>query len=77
MFRANFVLEYFFYKTDNLNVVKMIFTKLHDAYQTVSKKDDSAPLMDNIQTVYAGITYGRTDVNESFMDNNERRGFFA
>ena len=55
----------------------MIFTKLHDAYQTVSKKDDSAPLMDNIQTVYAGITYGRTDVNESFMDNNERRGFFA
>lgn len=65
------------YKTDNLNVVRMIFTKLHDAYQTVSKKDDSAPLMDNIQTVYAGITYGRTDINESFMDNNERRGFFA
>lgn len=64
-------------KTDNLDVLKMIFTKLHDAYYTISKKDQSEPLMDNIQDVYAGFTYGKTDVNESLVNYDARRGYMA
>ncbi len=64
-------------KTDNLDVLKMIFTKLHDAYYTISKEDKSAPLMDNIQDVYAGFTYGKTDVNESLVNYDARRGYMA
>lgn len=64
-------------KTDNLDVLKMIFTKLHNAYDTISKEDDSEPLMDNIQDVYAGFTYGKTDVNESLVNYDARRGYMA
>ena len=56
------------------DVVKM-FKKLRDAYQTVSKKDDSKPLMQNTQDVYAGFTYGRTDVNENLMNYSSARGY--
>ena len=56
------------YKTENLDVIKTIFTKLHDAYYVVSQKDDSAPLMDNIQTVYAGLNYTKSDLNEDFLN---------
>lgn len=65
------------YKTDNLDVIQMIFTKLHDAYYQISDQDKSAPLMDNIQSVYAGLTYSRTDLNESLMNNSAMRGFQA
>lgn len=65
------------YKTENLDVIKTIFTKLHDAYYVVSKKDESAPLMDNIQTVYAGLTYTKSDLNEDFLNYDTKRGYLA
>lgn len=64
-------------KTDNLDLLKMIFTKLHDAYYTISKEDKSEPLMANIQDVYAGFTYGKTDVNESLINYDAMRGYMA
>ncbi len=65
------------YKTENLDVVKMIFTKLHDAYYQVSKKDESGPLMNNIQTVYAGLTYTGSNLNEDFLNYDAKRGYLA
>ena len=64
-------------KKENLDVIKMIFTKLHDAYYVVSTKDESGPLMDNIQTVYAGLTYSKSDLNEDFMNYDINRGYLA
>ncbi|MCI7790252.1 MAG: flagellar protein FliS [Lachnospiraceae bacterium] len=64
-------------KKENLDVIKMIFTKLHDAYYVVSTKDESGPLMDNIQTVYAGLTYSKSDLNEDFMNYDIKRGYLA
>lgn len=64
-------------KEENLDVIKMIFTKLHDAYYVVSTKDESGPLMDNIQTVYAGLTYSKSDLNEDFMNYDIKRGYLA
>ncbi len=65
------------FKTENLDVIQTIFTKLHDAYYVVSQKDDSAPLMDNIQTVYAGLTYTKSDLNEDFVNYDAKRGYLA
>ena len=65
------------YKTDNLDVIQTIFTKLHDAYYQICDQDKSAPLMDNIQSVYAGLTYSKTDLNENLMNNSAMRGFQA
>lgn len=64
------------YKIDNLDEIKMIFNKLRNAYYKISDKDQSGPMMDNIQSVYAGLTYGKTDLNES-IPGEGRRGFLA
>ena len=60
-------------KVDNLDTIEMIFTKLRDAYQQISSQDQSYPLMENIQSVYAGLTYGRTDLNESLVNYDAKR----
>lgn len=69
--------DIFSLKTDNLKTVRMIFTKLHDAFESISRQDASAPLMDNIQTVYAGLTYGRNDLNESLSNYDAKRGYLV
>jgi len=52
-----------------------MFQKLRSAYDTVSKEDQSQPLMENAQDVYAGFTYSRTDVNESLLQYGAARGY--
>ena len=49
---------------------------LHASFVEVAKTDESAPLMKNTEQVYAGYTYGRSDVNSS-SDANPSRGFFV
>ncbi len=61
--------------TEHLSQIIGMFQKLRDAYYTVSKEDHSRPLMENAQDVYAGLTYGRTDVNESLMQYGAARGY--
>lgn len=62
-------------RTDSLEELKKMFTKLRDAYAVISKNDTSEPLMDNIQDIYAGLTYGKTDVNENLINYDAERGF--
>ena len=69
--------DMFSLKVDNLDTIEMIFTKLRDAYQQISSQDQSGPLMENIQSVYAGLTYGRTDLNESLVNYDAKRGFLV
>lgn len=63
------------FDADSLGMIAGMFQKLRDAYHTISRKDDSEPLMENIQGVYAGFTYGRTDVNESLVNYGAKRGY--
>ena len=49
---------------------------LHASFVEVAKTDDSAPLMRNTEQVYAGYTYGRSDVNSN-SDVSPSRGFFV
>lgn len=60
---------------EQLAQITGMFQKLRDAYHTISKEDQSQPLMENAQDVYAGFTYNRTDVNESLSQYGSARGF--
>ena len=76
---------YFFYKrelstaaiTGNkekvLPVMEMI-QELKESYEKVSMEDTSAPIMENTQTIYAGLTYGKDSLNVSLSDQGTNRG---
>ena len=46
------------------------------SFEKAAADDKSAPLMDNAQKVYAGMTYGKGRLTESFI-NDDNRGFLA
>lgn len=60
---------------EQLDQIIGMFQKLRDAYHTISREDQSRPLMENAQDVYAGLTYSKTDVNESLLQYGTARGF--
>lgn len=60
---------------EELQHVKMVIQKLHDAYEKLSEQDTSGPVMANTQTVYAGLTYGKNSLTESLADQGSNRGF--
>lgn len=58
------------------NALKVMLP-LKEAYKTISSEDTSGPVMSNAQTVVAGLTYGRNDINESMADQGASRGFYV
>ena len=60
--------------TKELAEVEKMMRKLHDAYATVSKEDTSGSVMENTQTVYAGLTYGKNQLMESLGNEGSLRG---
>lgn len=61
----------------NVEMVKRIqamFTKMKITFEEVAKADTSAPVMENTQSVYAGLTYGKNSINESIA-SDPNRGF--
>lgn len=63
--------------TKELEHVRMVMTKLHAAYEEISRQDTSGPVMENTQTVYAGLTYGKNTLTENLADQGSSRGFRA
>ena len=63
--------------SEHLGNAKNVIIPLKDAFIKVCEQDDSAPVMSNAQTVVAGLTYGRNDVNESMADQGASRGFYV
>ena len=47
---------------------------LRNAYNMVALENKTGPLMQNTQTVYAGLTYGKKDVNVN-LEQLSNRGF--
>lgn len=64
-------------KLDGLHDADRIMKRLYHSFEEVARLDHSEPLMRNTQQVYAGMTYGRTSLNENFMGANTNRGFLA
>lgn len=54
-----------------------LMRKLYETYKADAACDTSGPVMGNVQTVIAGMTYGRSDVTESCQASDYNRGFLA
>ena len=63
-------------RTDGIKEAEKILKRLYASFGEVAKSDTSGPLMRNTQAVYAGMTYGRTTLNENYIEDSHR-GFFV
>ncbi|MBR4025976.1 MAG: flagellar protein FliS [Lachnospiraceae bacterium] len=63
-------------KTEGIEEAEKVLRRLYSSFLEAAKSDNSRPLMGNIQNVYAGITYGKTSLNENY-DYNVQRGFLV
>lgn len=62
--------------TEKLPKLLNILKELRESFEKVSHQDFSEPLMENTQKIYAGLTYGRGQLNEIAVDVNQaQRGF--
>lgn len=58
--------------------INKMLSGLLESFREVSKMDQSAPLMQNTHKIYAGLTYGRNDLNETAIGiDMATRGFKA
>ncbi len=53
---------------------RKIIDRLLEAYREASRSDTSGPVMENTQTVYAGLTYGKGELTEN-LSHEGNRGF--
>lgn len=58
-----------------LENVRKVIDGLHGAYVKLEDMDTSGPVMENVQTVYAGLTYSKNNLNENLADQGIHRGF--
>ena len=64
-------------KQEYLLEAETALKKLKDAFAQVAKEDNGGPVLENVQTVYAGYTYGKTDLNVNLDGNRSGRGFLV
>lgn len=62
---------------EGLADVREVLTNLYEGFTEAAKQDRSDSLMRNAQQVYAGMTYGKNNLTETFQDPETSRGFFA
>ena len=60
-----------------LGEIEKVIRPLHEAYAQLAKKNPAGPVMNNAQTVYAGLTYGRNTLTENMTDQGANRGMLA
>lgn len=65
------------YDDEVLDHVESVINKLREAYNEVSSQNSEEPIMQNSQSVYAGLTYNRAVLNESLYDDGSNRGIYV
>ena len=55
--------------------VRSMIDGLKDSYSKIADQDDSLPLMQNAQSVVAGITYGRNQILDEVSQDVSNRGY--
>lgn len=60
-----------------LDEIRRVILPLRDAYGHIAGQNDAGPVMNNSQTVYAGLTYGRNTLTENMADQGANRGMFV
>ena len=63
-------------RLDRFEEAASIMKKLYSSFVKVAELDTSEPIMSNTQQVYAGMTYGKSSLNENLINDNNR-GFFV
>lgn len=63
--------------TIHLDHIKGIIEKLHASYVELAKKDTSKAIMDNVENVYAGLTYSKNTLSENLVNQSTNRGFMV
>ncbi len=58
-----------------LGEIERVISKLRLAYKEIADQNNEAPIMQNSQTVYAGLTYGRKNLTENMPEQGTNRGF--
>jgi len=61
---------------EEIRVTLDIMRKLYVGMEEMVKADESKPLMQHSQQIYAGMTYGKYSLNEA-CETGENRGFLA
>ena len=65
-------------KWDSLNDVELVIEKLRAGFDGIKNQDTTGPVMQNVQQVYAGLTYGKGTLNETYLNAQDyNRGFNA
>lgn len=57
--------------------IEKVIRPLHDAYQQIATQNEQGPVMNNSQSVYAGLTYGRNTLTENMADQGTNRGMLV
>lgn len=52
--------------------IKPMIESLRNAYRQIAAENTSGPVMKNTQTVYAGLTYGKKDINVNLEQLSNR-----
>ena len=66
------------HKVEPLDDADMVMNKIKTGYDKIKIKDTSKKLMQNTETIYAGLTYGRGNLSEMCDDANiASRGYRA
>lgn len=60
-----------------LGEIERIAGSLRDAYRQIAGQNQAGPVMNNSQTIYAGLTYGRNMLTEDMTDQRANRGMYA
>ena len=60
-----------------LQDVRKVIGPLCDAYRQIQDQNTAGPVMNNSQTVYAGLTYGRNQLTENMADQGTNRGMLV
>lgn len=60
-----------------LKEIRRVIEPLRDAYGQIAVQNSAGPVMNNSQTVYAGLTYGRNTLTENMADQGANRGMFV
>lgn len=60
-----------------LSEIERVVRPLCDAYSKIAGQNQAGPVMNNSQTVYAGLTYGRNTLTENMADQGTNRGMLA
>ena len=65
-------------KWDSLSDVETVIEKLRAGFDGIKDQDTTGPVMQNVQQVYAGLTYGKGRLNETYLNAQDyNRGFQA